>query len=465
MRAVTFDTSVEEKPLLHTWSLAVEEQYYLIFPIFLLLAWRFGKNRVFWSVAALAIISLTLSEWGWKNKPIANFYLAPTRIWELFAGSISAFIIQKRGVQANNYLSSIGLLAIIFAIFAYDKNTPFPGIYALVPVLGVVFFILFAEKKTFVAKILGMKFFVGIGLISYSAYLWHQPLFAFTRIKMINNPSTAVMIALSLLSFFLAFFSWKFIERPFRIKQKNYYGRKFIFFILGLSFISIMIAGYIGNKTDGFKFRFNQILEGDINHLAFHKYIDTQYVDCEPKLIANNALTWEGFLRCKQSLEGEPDWILLGDSHAEHLFLGLANTNTDKNIVFYIFDGEPYFDNPQFLNVYGVLKTPTKPKLIFLTMHFVQRVTNSKKLYDDFTKTVHKLKEFGHDVVLLGDIPIYKVSPEDCVFAPTLERSMSHCSMSINDFINQKSIYDPVLKKVAEENNLIYIPLDSALCK
>ena len=309
-----------------------------------------------------------------------------------------------------------------------------------------------------------MRFFVGIGLISYSAYLWHQPLFAFTRIKMIENPSTTIMVALSLLSFFLAFFSWKFIEKPFRIKQKNNFGRKFIFCILTMGVILIMIAGYIGNKTNGFKFRFNQILEGDINHLAFHKYIDKQYVDCEPKLIADNALTWESFLRCKQSLEGESDWILLGDSHAEHLFLGLANTNPDKNIVFYIFDGEPYFNNPQFLDVYKILKKATKPKLIFLTMHFVQRVTNSNALYEDFTKTVHKLKEFGHNVVLLGDVPIYKVSPEDCVFAPTLERSVSHCSMSINEFNNQKAIYDPVLKKVAEENNLIYITIDSALC-
>ena len=118
--------------------LAVEEQYYVLFPIFLILAWRFGKNRVFWMIVVMAAISLLLSEWGWRNKATANFYLAPTRAWELFAGSIAAFIVQKQGVQKNNLLATLGLAAIVFSIFFYDETTPFPSVYALVPVLGVV---------------------------------------------------------------------------------------------------------------------------------------------------------------------------------------------------------------------------------------------------------------------------------------------------------------------------------------
>ena len=129
-----FSVTAEMKPLLHTWSLAVEEQYYLIFPIFLFLAWRFGKNKVFQIIVILAVISLALSEWGWGNQSMANFYLAPTRAWEIFTGSITAFIINKRGVQANNTLSLIGFSAIVFSIFAYDKSTPFPSLYTFVVV-------------------------------------------------------------------------------------------------------------------------------------------------------------------------------------------------------------------------------------------------------------------------------------------------------------------------------------------
>ena len=112
-----FAATADEKPLLHTWSLAIEEQYYVLFPIFLLFAWRLGKNKVFIMIVILATISFLLSEWGWRNKPNANFYFAPTRAWELFAGSVAAFITQNESAQKNNALSLLGASAIIFSIF------------------------------------------------------------------------------------------------------------------------------------------------------------------------------------------------------------------------------------------------------------------------------------------------------------------------------------------------------------
>ena len=157
-----------EKPLLHTWSLSVEEQYYILFPIFLFFVWRFGKNRVFWMIVMFAAMSLALTEWGWFNEPTANFYLLPSRAFELLAGSIAAFLVQKRGVQASNALSLLGLAAILFAFFAYDQGTPFPSLYTLAPVIGVILLVLFAGKETLAAKLLSTKLFVGIGLISYS---------------------------------------------------------------------------------------------------------------------------------------------------------------------------------------------------------------------------------------------------------------------------------------------------------
>lgn len=211
-----FDQAAELKPLLHTWSLAVEEQYYFLFPVFLYGFWRFGRNRVFWLIVIFAIISLALSEWAWRNKPNANFFLAPTRAWELLAGSIAAFIVQKRGIVPNNTLAILGFSAIIFSIFAYDKTTPFPSIYALVPTMGVVLIILFADENTHVAKILNSRLLVGIGLISYSAYLWHQPLFVFTRMLTFSDPSMALMIGVIILTLILAYLSWRFVEMPFR---------------------------------------------------------------------------------------------------------------------------------------------------------------------------------------------------------------------------------------------------------
>ena len=250
-----FDRATEEKPLLHTWSLAVEEQYYVLFPIFLILAWRFGKNKVFCMIVVMATISFLLSEWGWRNKPSANFYLAPTRAWEIFSGSIAAFIVQKKGVQKNNLLATLGLAAIIFSIFFYDETTPFPSVYALVPVLGVVLLVLYADKETIVAKLLGTKGFVGIGLISYSAYLWHQPLFAFSRIRLLEHPSQLLMLALSFLSIILAYFSWRFIEKPFRNRSNFNNNKIFIYSSFGL--IVFASFGLFGHKENGIFQRFD----------------------------------------------------------------------------------------------------------------------------------------------------------------------------------------------------------------
>ena len=250
-----FDAAAEEKPLLHTWSLAVEEQYYVLFPIFLFLAWRYGKNRVFWMIVVMASISLLLSEWGWRNKATANFYLAPTRAWELFAGSIAAFIVHKNGVQKNNFLALLGLAAIIFSIFAYDESTPFPSVYALVPVLGVVLLVLYADKQTLAAKLLSTKGFVGVGLISYSAYLWHQPLFAFARISSSNTFPLYTYLILSLVSIILAFLSWKFIEAPFRNRSINH---KSIFLLAFVGILAFTAIGFLGHLNEGFTSRFTQ---------------------------------------------------------------------------------------------------------------------------------------------------------------------------------------------------------------
>lgn len=243
-----FDESAELNPLVHTWSLAVEEQYYVLFPIFLILVWRFGKNRVFWLIVLFAATSLALSEWGWRNQATANFYLAPTRAWELLSGSIAAFVVQKYGVQSNNTLSLLGLAAVLFAIFAYNASTPFPSIYALVPVVGVVLLILFAGAETFSARLLSNKLLVGMGLISYSAYLWHQPLFAFTRINATElTLSLGTSVTLIIISILLAYLSWKYVERPFR--NKNYVTSKTIAVLSVVSLIMLAGLGVISKSA------------------------------------------------------------------------------------------------------------------------------------------------------------------------------------------------------------------------
>lgn len=241
-----FASTAEEKPLLHTWSLAVEEQYYLVFPVFMFLAWRFGKNRVFWSIVLIAALSLALSEWGWRNAPVANFYLLPTRAWELLAGSIAAFLIHRNGVKDNNLLSTVGFIAILFSIFFYDETTAFPSIYALVPVVGTVLLVMFAGTQTLAARILSYRLLVGIGLISYSVYLWHQPLFAFARLRTISEPGGKTALFLIGVTFLLAYFTWKYVETPVR-KKTLFSSRKSIFSTAFVALAVFAVSGTAGN--------------------------------------------------------------------------------------------------------------------------------------------------------------------------------------------------------------------------
>ena len=245
-----FSAISELKPFLHTWSLAVEEQYYIFFPIFLAFTWRLGRSTVFWMIAFLCFASLLLSEWSWRVNESANFYLLHTRAWELFSGSLAAFIVQKQGVQKNDKLAILGLVAIVFSIFFYDKTTPFPSLYTLVPVLGVVLLVLYADKETLAAKLLSTKAFVGIGLISYSAYLWHQPIFALMRHSTITELSVYHYIIAIGMVLTVSFLSWKFVEQPFRNKSRVKSKE-----VLGLSFVSIslmLLIGLVGHIKLGF---------------------------------------------------------------------------------------------------------------------------------------------------------------------------------------------------------------------
>ena len=211
-----FEGESEDKPLLHTWSLAIEEQYYLVFPLLLMLLWRYRRNQLTVVIALLAAASFLLCEALSRTHPSAAFYLAPTRVWELLAGSLCALLMINREARRMDLLAGPGLLLIIAAMLMFDQSIRFPSVYTLLPVLGTALVILFAGPGTYTARLLSTPLLVGIGLISYSAYLWHQPLFAFARIRELGEPPLETMVLLALLTPILATVTWRFVEQPFR---------------------------------------------------------------------------------------------------------------------------------------------------------------------------------------------------------------------------------------------------------
>ncbi|OCX66392.1 hypothetical protein BFP70_05035 [Thioclava sp. SK-1] len=321
-----FAAQAELKPLLHTWSLAVEEQFYILFPLLLAGLWRLGLRRLIGLVAVLGVISFGVAQWGISAAPAASFYLLPGRAWELLAGALAALYLRQGGPSVvvsaqGQWLSWAGVALIVVPMFTYDHATPFPGLAAVPPVLGTVLIVLFCGPKTHVGRGLAHRVPVAIGLISYSAYLWHQPLLAFYRYPLIAPPNPWIMAGLGGVSFVLAWLSWRYIERPFRNRRKI--SATAIFAMSGGGLAAVAALGLLGHRNDGYDGRFHYV--GEIGQLAA---IDNLYDHFDYAAVVRegecHAVRPEDWLAngCRDTRARTI--MLWGDSYAAALYHGLA---------------------------------------------------------------------------------------------------------------------------------------------
>lgn len=272
-----FDTASDEKPLLHTWSLSVEEQFYFIIPIALFLVFRFKREKLALPLIILTcVMSFAASVYASVNHPSANFYLLPTRAWELGVGSLLAFAGPIKNPKLREFSSFVGLTLIIGCYFLFPEGVSFPGASALPPVLGAALLIwsgIGQDHLPAINRFLTLEPVVGIGLISYSLYLWHWPIFAYQKHLGYSADSDAVQFSLLAISFLPAWLSWKFVETPFRKKillQKQRHAVQF-----GLScVISFLLLGFMVVLFNGVPSRFSaeqarviQLKEGHLRYV------------------------------------------------------------------------------------------------------------------------------------------------------------------------------------------------------
>jgi peptidoglycan/LPS O-acetylase OafA/YrhL len=483
-----FDRLAAEKPLLHTWSLGVEEQYYVVFPIVVVLCWHFGRKRLAWIVGAVAIVSFSLSVW-WSNRdPVANFYLAPPRAWELLLGSLVAFasldvpLHRRLPEWQGDLLSGLGLILIVGSVFFCNESMPFPGIYALPATLGTALVIGFSSRTTRVARLLSLQWLVGIGLISYSAYLWHQPLFAFARIMTLDHVEHHVMAMLAVLSLPLAFLTWRLVEVPLR--RRGAFPRKIIFTASAVLSLLFVTAGTLGNSwTAG----------GD---RAYSKRVNCG-LSCECEF----ATDFMPVSACVTA--GDPRFVVWGDSYAMHLVPALVASDpavrlaqATRSVCGPLIDVGPFISAASFYNrgwaqaciefnrsVISYVERTRSVEIVVLSSPFGQYLGEGgyslltpqgvKAPSLDFAvermkATIDALRRAGKRVVLVAPLPRADYNMGDCAERLVLGRPVfgpvDGCRFSRQGYMARHKDVMSFLERMEKDDYVRVFTFDEFLC-
>lgn len=331
-----FDAPSLVKPLLHTWSLAVEEQFYVFFPLFLVLIRKFLPTRLKSAIFAFTGITFALSVYYVHRDASAAFFFAPLRAWELLFGTILSqhYLPDIRRAICRHIASVGGLLLIFIPAFVYTEATPFPGLAALPPCLGAALLIAAGETgPSLGGRLLSLRPVVFVGLISYSLYLWHWPILVFQTIGnlLINDPDSSrrVKIAIFAVSLLLGYLSWRFVETPFR-KGRFRPARTPLFLVNGAAVALLSLAAVAALLSHGAPRRFpadalraasylNTKMDAPYNGGTCFFGPDDQYRTFQPAA-------------CFHDVPGKKTYLLMGDSHAGHLWPGLHAVFPELNL-------------------------------------------------------------------------------------------------------------------------------------
>ncbi|MEC9022612.1 MAG: acyltransferase [Pseudomonadota bacterium] len=248
-------------PLLHTWSLSVEEQFYVFFPILLIAITTWSSRLLLPLLVLLLLISLQTSLTIGKADPDLNFFFTFSRIWELLVGFLVAYVGLKKWIPRHPALEQVfpvvGIYLIGFAIFGFSDRMSLPGLGTIIPIMGVSLLLLYSSKDEMVGYVLSSRLPVAIGVISYSLYLWHFPIISYARLdeSFGSNADKAFWMIVALAFSILTYF---FIEQPFR--RRTFIRTKFLMLLLGIPLTGILFAGLLTNLNDGFPERFSKVL-------------------------------------------------------------------------------------------------------------------------------------------------------------------------------------------------------------
>lgn len=472
-----FADPVDSLPLLHTWSLAVEEQFYIFFPLVLIWVLRHRPKWLHGLLVAFILLSLGWSEHALEDRPASVFYLPLYRAWELLIGALLAIgtIPLPTSRRIRDMLAISGLALIAASLFLYDKSTYFPGVSALPPVLGAALVIhAGTQASSRVGQWLGWKPLVFVGLVSYSLYLWHWPLFIFARYYLAPGYSSLLIdTGLLLAAFMLASLSWRFVERPFRSSKENQ-SRTAVFAAASLGGAIMLMLALPGILLRGAPYRF----PADIVDIAAVGQEEIPFrKPCfglgPEQVIAGDAV-------CPIGAKIEPEFLLWGDSHALALAhgldlaakeIGMAGTFLGRSLCPPVLSPEGQFiyrkkcadfnlATLQFLDGHRTIET------VILAGYWSRYIEGAfhHQFANDLTHLLDDLASRGYRVVILDQVPSIGWETPSVLARSRLFGHSPPAAKSRADHISSMQAFRQLLKTSRSHHRLQYLDLSEFLC-
>ena len=468
-----FDAPAESNPLLNTWSLSVEEQFYLVFPLALVFVWQLSRRNGFFrftpviAVAGISVLSFSLALAGstglvtlrdpFLNNIVFGFYSPLPRAWEFAVGSLLALVLVKQRKRNLSpflalMLAAIGIVMLFSSLWLITDETPFPGPWTLLPVTGTLLLILAGtDSNNAITRFISQAPLVKVGDWSYSIYLWHWPLIVFA-VYMWPFSSYAAVLAAAV-SLIPAFLSYRWVEQPLRTLPTS--GPRQVFALVTIVMAPpLMLASASGAAA---RFYWQPKLEagglsvihaGDTNWTDYYMELRNTYYPCANNAIRTNALEWDGIERCWQS-KPDPDVevVLLGDSHAEHLFVGMAEALPNKNVAYYIQDSLPIGGSPEMDTILGGITETPSIETVIVNASWAARGVPTSELSD----TLVALTDAGLEVFITDDIPQFPFPAYMCKHGASPFLRIAKCDQPVeNHQVNLRKYYPSLQSLVSE---------------
>ena len=494
-----FDTAAELKPLLHLWSLGIEEQFYILWPLLLWAVARLGLNALT-IIVVLAAISFWLNVKGVRHDAIATFYSPLTRCWELLTGALVALgFIRKDAVSGwldhlqrwlgrivferptrcsvdatRESAALVGLLAIVAGFWVINRTRGFPGYWALLPSLGAALLISAGPNTWLNRRVLSARVLVWFGLISYPLYLWHWPLLSFLKIIEGETPSVEVRAGAVVIAILLAWLTYRLVEKPVRFGART----RSATVVLTLLMLALGFLGYNTYVRDGLEFR-NKVFQQNRGQV---KYQESFY---DNDICRRMFPDFQGFY-CIATGAGQPTIQIVGDSHANRLVMGLARF-TDETILQIGHHGCPPFidiaslepglkkdECAKFTNdaievaantdlIQTVIMTFAGAKYIGAGKYFEvsdagqhQSATTNDLLASAMRKTIDHLRAKGKAIIFIYDNPEISFDPNTCIdggrpLRLTRREVRNPCGIKKADFLNSQQEYRSLVRSVLKD--------------